>query len=158
MLLLASETGTLTSNWPLLPEWSWSSYSLIGWVILGGLAVIGIAVGLVWSSRRRTAVLAVMSWLVVISSGVAHLLTVWVLQVDPGRDRSGIPLAEPFSTLGSVLNLALHVAGPLLIGFTAVRVVQAAKEQKLDRLTVLMLLAALYTAWILPWVGTVMWD
>lgn len=89
---------------------------------------------------------------------VAHTLTAWVLEVDPSRNQSGIPLPEPFSALAALLTLALHLAGPLFVGVAAAQVVRAVRGRKLDGLTVLASLVALYVAWVVPWIGDTAWD
>lgn len=144
-----------------VPQWSWSAYSTIGQVSLGVLVVVGLAAGTwlsMWKPALYVPALRLASWMVMLAALVAHALTAWVLEVDPSRNQSGIPLPEPFSALASMLTLALQLAGPLFVGVAAAQIVRAVRDRKLDGMTVLAPLVALYVAWVVPWAGGIMWD
>lgn len=143
------------------PGWYWFTLSSSGKVLLSALALVGLGSGLLIARHHARADAALRRWSMFLFflAGVAgHLLTLWLLAVDPKRDIPGVPLPWPFGELASTINLLLYLGGPLYVGFVASGWFQVLRSRKLDGMTVFSTIIVLYLAWITPWIGHVVWD
>lgn len=144
-----------------LPGWYWPRISAPGKVLLGFLFLLGLWLCLLLSHRKPTlwATLRKPAPLLFLFAGVlGHLLTLWILAVDPSRNASGVPLERPFDELAHNINFLLHLLGPVFVGFAAAQLVLALRARRLNGWAIFSLLVGLYIAWLTPWMGVIVWD
>ena len=80
-----------------------------------------------------------------------HLLTAWVLAVDPMRNTGDIPLPIPFPSVASALLMAFIMPGLFWQGLLLGSLARESSDRRSAAWRVGYLFAAGYSVWVLPW-------
>ena len=89
---------------------------------------------------------------------LGHILTGWILSIDPSRASGDIPLPEPFAFLSANVSIFLVLIGPLVASFIAGHSLIQIRDLRKAPHSLAFILIAAYAIYITPWICVVVWD
>ena len=113
-----------------------------------------------WYRRAAWAGLAVRSLACAVVAGTLalHLLTQWILEVDPRRDTGNIPLPSPFPGVTSALLVAFILPGLFWQGLLLGSLARPERDVVSTMWKTSYIIAIGYSLWILPWALGIITD
>jgi hypothetical protein len=128
-------------------------------VYLVAMGVIGTALAYFYRRRQWAGPLAkLLAACVVGGTVLLHVLTLLILDVDPRRDITGIPLSAPLPMIAGGLLFVFFVPGLLWQGFLLGSLARPGRDGHSVLWKLTFIVAAVYSVWITPWAFEIIMD
>jgi hypothetical protein len=134
-------------------------YSMGGKVLLLGILALGLLLAFLLRRLEVTPKIALWCSIVLLVTAVlGHILTGWILSIDPTRASGNIPLPKPFAFLAESIAIFLVLIGPLVAAFIAGHSLLRIRDWRKALHSLAFILIAAYAVFITPWIVVVVWD
>lgn len=134
-------------------------YSGGGKILLFGILALGLLLAFLLRRFEVTPNIALWCSVVLLATAVlGHILTGWILSVDPSRASGDIPLPQPFAFFAASVSIFLVLIGSLIAAFIAGHSLLQIRKLRKVPLSLAFIFIAAYSIYITPWIIVVVWD